>query len=310
MPRDGCRECLYRRIRCDKTDPACQKCIKKGIECSGVGKFCFVSGPRRRRRKLVTPASSASQLESIPSPGNTIVEDPQERQTDVDHTTGDDSNDLSTEQCRSDLSENQRGQQLTTLARRHPVWSQALYGSTHMFNVRADLALEGLKPGVSNLLMTCKSQSSLIFFHTISCLNKTVSSTIASIMVVFDHGFNGYRDVILQLAFTDDLVQRAVCVCSAFYLGHNNPALYEVAEKGRSAIISALSTQMMSDQSRNVFNISTVATVLLLLVGETVTGSDEFSPLYMMLAALSQNNDTFSGATATSCAFFHQQIKM
>ena len=131
-------------------------------------------------------------------------------------------------------------------------------------------------------------------------------------MVVFDHGFNGYRDVLLQLAYTDDLVQRAVCVCSAFYLGLRNPALYEIAEKGRSAIITALSDQIISQQpgSANVFNMSTVATVLLLLVGETVTGSDEFSPLYKMLAALAQRNDTFEGATMTSRGFFQQQIKM
>lgn len=131
-------------------------------------------------------------------------------------------------------------------------------------------------------------------------------------MVVFDNGFNGYRDVLLQLAFNDDLVQRAVCVCSAFYLGLRNPALYEIAEKGRSAIITALSEQMASRQpgSSNVFNMSTVATVLLLLVGETVTGSDEFSPLYKMLAALAQRDDTFEGATVTSRGFIKQQIKM
>ena len=131
-------------------------------------------------------------------------------------------------------------------------------------------------------------------------------------MVVFDNGFNGYRDVLLQLAYTDELVQRAVCVCSAFYLGLRNPALYEIAEKGRSAIITALSNQMMSKRpaNSNVFNMSTVATVLLLLVGETVTGSDEFSPLYKMLAALAQSNDTLEGATVTSRGFFQQQINM
>ena len=143
-------------------------------------------------------------------------------------------------------------------------------------------------------------------------LTKTVSNSIARIMVVFDNGFNGDRDVLLQLAFTDDHVQRAVCVCSAFYLGLRNPALYEIAEKGRSAIITALSDQIISQQpgSANVFNMSTVATVLLLLVGETVTGSDEFSALYKMLAALAQRDDTFEGATMTSRSFFQQQIKM
>lgn len=152
----------------------------------------------------------------------------------------------------------------------------------------------------------------LAFGPPFSILTKPVSNSIASIMVVFDNGFNGYRDVLLQLAFNDDLVQRAVCVCSAFYLGLRNPALYEIAEKGRSAIINALSDQMASRQpgSSNVFNMSTVATVLLLLVGETVTGSDEFSPLYKMLAALAQRDDTFEGATVTSRSFFKQQIKM
>jgi hypothetical protein len=69
---------------------------------------------------------------------------------------------------------------------------------------------------------------------------------------------------------------------------------------------------MLSRQpgNANVFNMSTVATVLLLLVGETVTGSDEFSPLYKMLAALAQRDDTFEGATMTSRSFFQQQIKM
>jgi hypothetical protein len=143
-----------------------------------------------------------------------------------------------------------------------------------------------------------------------SILTQSVSKVIAPIMVVFDHGFNGYRDVLLQLAFTDDLVQRAVCVCSAFYLGLRNPALYETAERGRSAIITALSGQMTSKHPGNVFNVSTAATVLLLLVGETVTGSDEFSPLYMMLGALSKSNETFEGATVTSRSFFQQQIKM
>lgn len=35
---DSCRQCTKRRIKCDKGTPQCSKCIKKGIECSGVGK--------------------------------------------------------------------------------------------------------------------------------------------------------------------------------------------------------------------------------------------------------------------------------
>ena len=38
MRYDSCRQCTKRRITCDKGTPQCAKCIKKGIECSGLGK--------------------------------------------------------------------------------------------------------------------------------------------------------------------------------------------------------------------------------------------------------------------------------
>ena len=45
MPRDGCKECSRRRIKCDKGTPECAKCLKKGIQCTGVGRqIRFVEG--------------------------------------------------------------------------------------------------------------------------------------------------------------------------------------------------------------------------------------------------------------------------
>jgi hypothetical protein len=38
MRYDSCRQCTKRRIKCDKGAPRCAKCIKKGLECSGIGK--------------------------------------------------------------------------------------------------------------------------------------------------------------------------------------------------------------------------------------------------------------------------------
>lgn len=38
MRYDSCRQCTKRRIKCDKGTPRCAKCIKKGLECSGIGK--------------------------------------------------------------------------------------------------------------------------------------------------------------------------------------------------------------------------------------------------------------------------------
>jgi hypothetical protein len=39
----GCLECRTRRVRCDKTEPECFKCCKKGIKCSGQGIECRFS---------------------------------------------------------------------------------------------------------------------------------------------------------------------------------------------------------------------------------------------------------------------------
>jgi len=38
MRYDSCRQCTKRRIKCDQGVPRCAKCVKKGLECSGIGK--------------------------------------------------------------------------------------------------------------------------------------------------------------------------------------------------------------------------------------------------------------------------------
>lgn len=39
MRYDCCKQCIKRRITCDKATPQCRKCIKKGLICSGIGKI-------------------------------------------------------------------------------------------------------------------------------------------------------------------------------------------------------------------------------------------------------------------------------
>lgn len=153
MPRDGCRECLYRRIRCDKTDPSCQKCIKKGIECSGVGKFCFVAGVTRRRRKITAPstskANSSANLEDVAS-------EPQELHADNSRNNASSPSRPPIEHDPLDANPQQSGQQLSLLSGRSSVLSKLSSQTYQQYNVRTDLALEGLKPGISELLMNCK----------------------------------------------------------------------------------------------------------------------------------------------------------
>lgn len=46
----GCFQCSRRRIICDKSEPSCLKCAKKGIECSGLSRIRFAEGAARRGR--------------------------------------------------------------------------------------------------------------------------------------------------------------------------------------------------------------------------------------------------------------------
>lgn len=154
MPRDGCRECLYRRIRCDKTDPSCQKCIKKGIECSGVGKFCFVAGVTRRRRKTAAP--TASKVSSNAVLENAASESP-ESHADNSLSDANNPNRLAFEHEPSKSTPQQSGQQQLSLLPGKSSGPSGLLPQTYQqCNVRTDLALEGLKPGISELLMNCK----------------------------------------------------------------------------------------------------------------------------------------------------------
>lgn len=62
--RKGCYNCSQRRIICDRTEPRCLKCAKRGVECSGMGiRYRFNDGlaSRGKLRGLSIPV--------IPAPG-------------------------------------------------------------------------------------------------------------------------------------------------------------------------------------------------------------------------------------------------
>lgn len=105
---------------------------------------------------------------------------------------------------------------------------------------------------------------------------------------------NGYRDLILPLAHEDPLVQRAVMVVSALHLGTQQQQLRQQAEMGRTAIIARLRQDVVRGNIADVLSVSTWATLLILLVGETVTGSSDFVHLFKMLRSLMslQNGDS------------------
>lgn len=104
--------------------------------------------------------------------------------------------------------------------------------------------------------------------------------------VTYDTGSNGYRDLILPLAHQDTLVQRAVMVVSGLHLGSQQTTLRHHAERGRAAILARLRQNVARGNLEDVLNVSTWATLLILLVGETVTGTSDFVQLFGMLCSL------------------------
>jgi hypothetical protein len=115
---------------------------------------------------------------------------------------------------------------------------------------------------------------------SISADLQAVADHVSPVMLLVDDSSNGYRHVLLPLAVEDPVIQRAVCVASMFHLSIQQPELKLIAEAGRAVIIAKL--QQMAAVG-NVFTLSTWTTILLLLVGELVNGSDDVLTLYRML---------------------------
>ncbi len=67
----GCFECSRRRIDCDRGTPKCQKCLQRGIACSGLGiRYRFNDGLASRGRLVgqTLPTTSKPRYEPTPIP--------------------------------------------------------------------------------------------------------------------------------------------------------------------------------------------------------------------------------------------------
>lgn len=128
--------------------------------------------------------------------------------------------------------------------------------------------------------------------------------------VTYDAYSNGYRDLILPLAHQDALVQRAVMVVSALHLGNQQTTLRHHAEIGRAAILARLRQDVAKGRLEDVLNVSTWATLLILLVGETVTGTSDFVQLFNMLCSLMTLQKRSISGSQDMSAFLDYQRRM
>jgi hypothetical protein len=139
------------------------------------------------------------------------------------------------------------------------------------------------------LFYHCKQHCSFVHLDCVPGLTAfAVSEAVAPVMVILDKVSNGYREFILPMALQDEVLCRAVAVVAAQHLSQGQPALELAAEKGRTVVISRLRRDASLESQ--VFNEFTWATLIVLLVGETVTGNADYSFLVQMLLCLSSNN--------------------
>jgi hypothetical protein len=134
-----------------------------------------------------------------------------------------------------------------------------------------------------------------------------VAEHVATVMVVLDHVGNGYRDIILPLACSHDLLRRAVGVVAAQHFALSHPSFQGAVDQGRADIISQLRQDAFQASPDHVFNQGTWATIIVLLVGETITGSSEYGHLLQTLLCLFQHIGHLNSSTTR---FLTQQTHM
>lgn len=155
MPRDGCKQCSRRRVRCDKTGAQCQKCSAKGLECSGYGvdyRFAAdVAASRRSSRQNISPNGRRLQSKNhgtIEGRALSIFSEISESSTQsLSPILRTNSTNPSTSRSASP-SHSSSGRD-----------SKVSVSSWQWPHPAADLALEGLKPGISHLFNHCESSN-------------------------------------------------------------------------------------------------------------------------------------------------------
>ncbi|RGP67934.1 transcription factor [Fusarium sporotrichioides] len=273
---NGCYECCKRRLKCDKTEPECLKCQKKGISCSGQGLRCRFSSHMATTATPMTltftSTTSSSPQTSPNQPEKSFRWVEPGKRFRKDHSAS--SDDVASPSSDDSFDS----------------------GSGAVIPYAQRITIHPALNAVSS------SQTRKMFSH--------FSEIIASHMVVLDSNSNGYRDVILPLACHDDNLAQAVSVVSAFHLGQKDPKLQHAAETGHQAIVQKLRRDSLQLSPEQLFNPYILATILVLLVGETITGADNYSYLLEMLNCLTSYPDWITMLPPSLKEFFLQQIKM
>ncbi|KAM0258011.1 hypothetical protein ACHAQJ_004054 [Trichoderma viride] len=301
---NGCLECRTRRVRCDKTEPECFKCCKKGIKCSGQGIECrfsshmkYSSSPRPSQSTNRAAGDDAKAAPRAPNRYRWVTVTSKQSGSSPDAAR------LSSQRSSTTSPKASDGRSIIGPPRPDIPTSdsdspaESLPDDVEELGSR-EMQLSRPRPTIQAL----SPQVRLFFNH--------FSESIAPKMVVFDFNGNGYRNILLPLACEDELVRQAISVIAAFHLSQRAPHMRMAAEVGQQAILSKLFRDSLQLEPRRLFSLSTWATILVLLVGETITGANNYVHLLEILSNLAQSSDSVQSLSMTTRGFIREQTRM
>lgn len=132
--------------------------------------------------------------------------------------------------------------------------------------------------GISNKI----SPSLELFDSSTRMLLSNFSEDIAPTMVPIDGPRNGFRTILLPLACEHELVRYALLASSANHLRLKKPELAPAATRYQTAAIASLTGAANITQGQIHTGATTLATIVLLLVNDMVTGCHDFRLLIGM----------------------------
>ncbi|KAI1388754.1 uncharacterized protein F4822DRAFT_256191 [Hypoxylon trugodes] len=106
------------------------------------------------------------------------------------------------------------------------------------------------------------------------------AENVAPFLVMFDGKTNGYRHHILPMAYSEPLVEKAVCVVSASHISAKQRRLCNPAEIIRGGLIRRL---FETSRSEPDLSETTWATLVLLVASDIISGRDDVLVIYELL---------------------------
>ncbi|CAH0056918.1 unnamed protein product [Clonostachys solani] len=312
----GCYQCSRRRVNCDRAEPQCQKCLSRGLECSGLGvRHRFENGVASRgnwagkadMQAIYEDEKDGVLIRRARKRNLARQENTAKR---VANTANGQSNE--TERTRNDDEETQIiAPAMASIVLEEytidPIPESLDLGESFEEIISASaLELHSASSSAQMVGELCSSSGYDIPWPIPSNipswktqLFQLFSQHISYEMVAVDGLHNGWRHLILPFAQHDELVMNAVLTVSAFHFRLNvlgsdqyrfgsSPQCIPDPNELYKHVICGLKQQHQLDTCNIDKKHSVLMTILVLIVGTMVTGRSDFPFLFRMLESALQ----------------------